>query len=94
MEDIYRSQFRLPYSLYEQLKKSADASRRSINSELVARLERSFLVEDLSAMEQMNTEEMKDLEAAIDYLNRPTIEIRLESVELQLQQIISLLRKE
>lgn len=44
MEEIYRSQFRLPYSLYEDLKKSADANRRSVNAELVARLEESFLV--------------------------------------------------
>lgn len=42
MDDIYRSQFRLPYSLYEQLKKSADANHRSVNAELVARLEASF----------------------------------------------------
>lgn len=42
MEEIYRSQFRLPYSLYEQLKASADKNRRSVNAELVARLEESF----------------------------------------------------
>jgi len=42
MEEIYRSQFRLPYSLYESLKKSADANRRSVNAELIARLEESF----------------------------------------------------
>jgi len=42
MEDIYRSQFRLPYPLYEQLKASADANHRSVNAELVARLEQSF----------------------------------------------------
>lgn len=42
MEEIYRSQFRLPYSLYEQLKASADANHRSVNAELVARLEASF----------------------------------------------------
>ncbi|BAR92404.1 hypothetical protein [Pseudomonas phage PS-1] len=42
MEDIYRSQFRLPYSLYESLKEAADANRRSVNAELVARLEASF----------------------------------------------------
>ncbi len=39
MEEIYRSQFRLPYSLYEQLKASADKNRRSVNAELIARLE-------------------------------------------------------
>lgn len=42
MEETYRSQFRLPYSLYEQLKASADKNRRSVNAELVSRLEESF----------------------------------------------------
>lgn len=42
MEDTYRSQFRLPYQLYELLKKAADANRRSVNAELIARLEASF----------------------------------------------------
>lgn len=46
MEDIYRSQFRLPYSLYESLKEAADANRRSVNAELVARLEASFDAQD------------------------------------------------
>lgn len=41
-DDLYRSQFRLPYSLYERLKASADANRRSVNAELVARLEETF----------------------------------------------------
>ncbi|WP_324710083.1 Arc family DNA-binding protein [Pseudomonas citronellolis] len=42
MDEIYRSQFRLPYPLYEQLKEAADANHRSVNAELVARLEASF----------------------------------------------------
>lgn len=42
MEEIYRSQFRMPYSLYEQLKASADTNHRSVNAELVARLEATF----------------------------------------------------
>lgn len=42
MEEIYRSQFRLPYPLYERLKASADKNRRSVNAELVARLEESL----------------------------------------------------
>lgn len=42
MEDIYRSQFRIPYSLYELLKASADENRRSVNAELISRLEASF----------------------------------------------------
>ncbi|MCV4285111.1 Arc family DNA-binding protein [Pseudomonas capsici] len=46
-EDIYRSQFRLPYTLYELLKASADENHRSVNAELVARLESSFKKMDL-----------------------------------------------
>lgn len=42
MDELYRSQFRFPYSLYEQLKKSAAVNHRSVNAELVARLEASF----------------------------------------------------
>lgn len=42
-EETYRSQFRLPQSLYEKLKVSADENRRSLNAELVARLEESTL---------------------------------------------------
>lgn len=38
MEDTYRSQFRLPYSLYEKLKEAADTAGRSVNAELVHRL--------------------------------------------------------
>lgn len=41
-EDQYRSQFRLPYSLYEKLKVAADKNGGSLNGELVARLERSI----------------------------------------------------
>jgi len=46
MNEIYRSQFRLPYSLYESLKEAADSNRRSVNAELVARLEASISVYD------------------------------------------------
>lgn len=42
MEEIYRSQFRLPYSLYEQLKASAEKHQRSINAELVAALQSHY----------------------------------------------------
>lgn len=42
MEDIYRSQFRMPYGLYEKLKAEADKAGRSVNAELVARLEQSL----------------------------------------------------
>lgn len=42
MEEIYRSQFRLPYSLYEQLKASAEKHQRSVNAELVAALQNYY----------------------------------------------------
>ena len=40
--DAFRSQFRIPADLYEKLKAAADDSRRSLNAELVARLDGSF----------------------------------------------------
>lgn len=41
-QDLFRSQFRLPYPLYEGLKAAAERNGRSLNSELVNRLERSL----------------------------------------------------
>ncbi|AZS49345.1 Arc family DNA-binding protein [Entomomonas moraniae] len=59
-DDIYRSQFRLPYSLYEKLKESADANNRSVNAELIIRLENSFL---FGGMEASNNKEEATLTA-------------------------------
>lgn len=42
MHEIFRSQFRLPGELADKIRESADASGRSMNAEVVARLERSF----------------------------------------------------
>ena len=42
MEDTYRSQFRLPQDLYLKLKAAADGNRRSLNAELIARLQPTF----------------------------------------------------
>lgn len=55
MDEIYRSQFRLPYPLYEQLKASADANRRSVNAELVARLEESLAADTFDDSEYWAT---------------------------------------
>lgn len=41
-DDLYRSQFRMPYDLYEQLKAAAESNKNSVNAELVARLQESF----------------------------------------------------
>lgn len=40
--DHFRSQFRLPSELYDRLKESAEREGRSLNAEIVARLEASF----------------------------------------------------
>lgn len=47
INDLHRSQFRLPYPLYERLKSASEGSLRSLNAEIVMRLEASFApVED------------------------------------------------
>ncbi|HJW25143.1 MAG TPA: Arc family DNA-binding protein [Rhodocyclaceae bacterium] len=46
MNDLHRSQFRLPYVLYDRIKAAAEANKRSINAEIVSRLEASFTHED------------------------------------------------
>lgn len=42
-DDTFRSQFRLPYELYEKLKEESEKNHRSLNAEIVARLQDSFL---------------------------------------------------
>ena len=73
-EDLYRSQFRLPYSLYDQLKSAADAQKRSVNAEIVARLEASFVVTGdpvarllpiLEARDQRLMDELRSVVAAL-----------------------------
>lgn len=59
-DDIYRSQFRLPYSLYERLKESAETNNRSVNAELIARLEHSFYTEDLISKKYEEMQEQID----------------------------------
>lgn len=41
IDDQHRSQFRLPYPLYERLKADAATNKRSLNAEIVDRLEKS-----------------------------------------------------
>ena len=54
IDDQHRSQFRFPYPLYEQLKASAEANKRSLNAEIVLRLEASFkTVEDPVSANQL-----------------------------------------
>jgi hypothetical protein len=42
MEDIVRSQLRVPLPLYDRLKEAAERAGRSLNAEIVFRLARSF----------------------------------------------------
>lgn len=57
--DSFRSQFRLPGKLYDLLKESAARNGRSLNAEIVARLEASFepsVQETLKALIEAQTE--------------------------------------
>lgn len=70
-EDQYRSQFRLPYSLYDQLKSAADAEKRSVNAEIVLRLEASFVAAEdpvarlLPILEERDRRLIDELRAAL-----------------------------
>ncbi|QPS74825.1 Arc family DNA-binding protein [Delftia acidovorans] len=72
MQEIFRSQFRLPVELADKIRESADASGRSMNAEVVARLEQSFqeragqsldaAKEEVRAQIRLVLEEMKAME--------------------------------
>ncbi|POA96896.1 hypothetical protein C2134_20340 [Chromobacterium sinusclupearum] len=64
-KDIFRSQFRLPWDLYEQLKESAEEAGRSLNAEIVFRLEASFLAPSPIAVRQ--APEMRKVELLLDF---------------------------
>lgn len=94
MDDIYRSQFRLPYPLYERLKAAADHNRRSVNAELVARLERTFWwdedahkVEDDDQEIQPVAEEPEELISVEEF--RSAIEQALEHLQGKRRPITS-----
>ena len=56
MEDTHRSQYRLPWSLYKQLKAASEKSRRPLNAELVSRLESTF--PQLVVKKELGTDEL------------------------------------
>ena len=72
MQEIFRSQFRLPVELADKIRESADAEGRSMNAEVVARLEQSFqerasqspeaAKEEVRAQIRLVLEEMKAME--------------------------------
>lgn len=65
-EDQYRSQFRLPFSLYEKLKIAADEHGESLNKELVNRLERSFVPESTGQLNNPTSESDRMLIAEVE----------------------------
>ncbi|WP_321346465.1 Arc family DNA-binding protein [Halopseudomonas oceani] len=64
-EEIYRSQFRLPYELYEKLKEAADKSGSSVNAELVLRLQQSFDNPDEQLKKIQNKLAVQELKAML-----------------------------
>lgn len=92
MDEIYRSQFRLPQSLYECLKKSADSNHRSVNAELVARLEHSFRDEEMpdereSRIKQIGRLAGPGVQSILDDFNaRIELEIQRRAEELAAKQ--------
>lgn len=61
--DYFRSQFRLPNELYERLKAEAERGGRSLNGEIVARLEASFepgMIEQMKALLDAQTRQLVD----------------------------------
>lgn len=86
MDEIYRSQFRMPYALYEQLKASADANHRSVNAELVARLEDSFASDPSPAVASETSERLisaDDLHAQLSYIIRDVMDEVLRKADDQ-----------
>lgn len=64
-EEIYRSQFRLPFDLYEKLKAAADEHGSSVNAELVLRLQHSFEKPDDQIKKMQNKLAVKELKSLI-----------------------------
>lgn len=64
-KDTYRSQFRLPWDLHELLKAASEESGRSLNAELVTRLEDSF--REREPTQAQLAPEMRKAELLLDF---------------------------
>lgn len=80
-KDLYRSQFRLPQSLYEKLKDEADKNRRSVNAELVARLQASFDDDRTSALAEIIT--LNFDEVIKEVIERSTRQLKIDPKNLK-----------
>lgn len=79
-DDTYRSQFRLPYDLYESLKSSAEENHRSLNAEIVDRLSKSVDAEkgfsELGSRE-MTSHDLEGIrETLMEALDRLSLDIK------------------
>lgn len=61
MKNEFRSQFRLPGNLYDRLKEAAETNGRSLNAEIVVRLQESFQPDVREALRQMLDEQTEVL---------------------------------
>lgn len=68
-DETYRSQFRLPYSLFERLKASSDKNRRSLNAELVCLLETYVDIGEKALYAERQRWKRLRLEACIEVLD-------------------------
>lgn len=57
MKNEFRSQFRLPGNLYDRLKEAAENNGRSLNAEIVVRLEASFGPDAQALLKQLLDEQ-------------------------------------
>lgn len=78
MQDIFRSQFRLPLDLADKLRESAEASNRSMNAEIVARLEKSF--DNDSSSGGLITVSMEEFDAVIESAVNRAVDRALKDV--------------
>ena len=76
MNDLYRSQFRLPWSLYEALQEQATANGISLNAELVQRLQASLSPQatnsDISQELALQRQQIAQLTESINQLLQTT----------------------
>lgn len=84
-KDTYRSQFRLPYDLYEALKDAADKNRRSLNAEIVARLGQSFCDGDEGAEIKKRSSLVHDSDGLRMWMETISKEVKQLKIEVSKQ---------
>ncbi len=87
MDDTYRSQFRLPYPLYEQLKAAAEKSGRSLNAELVFRLSQSLSDSDTPQGQSKSKSENLEIDELAEKLAHPQNRAALKTILATLTEL-------